>query len=146
MAGNRIFRGPIGREPETVNLPVAGAYLPGIMVTEDGTNLTIATAADNEGDLLALSNVEFKDQDLATAYASGDTGVAYRLQPNDIVQARMAAATYAVGDPLAVGASGYLAAAAAGDVVRAYFAGVAGAKTAGALEDVRWANAFVKSA
>lgn len=144
MAGNRIFRGPTGRMPETVNLPVAGAYLPGILVTEDGTNLTVATAADDEAELLVLSNLEFTDQVLATAYTSGDTGIAHRPNPGDVFQVRLAAATYAKGDPLAVGASGYLTAATLNSTVRAYFDGVAGAKSAGALEDVRWANSIIK--
>ena len=39
---NVIYRGPVEREPETINLPVAGAYLPGIFVTSDGAELTQA--------------------------------------------------------------------------------------------------------
>ena len=143
MAGNKIFRGPIDKNPVTVNLPVAGAYLPGILVTEDGANITMATGTDNEKELLILSNVEFKDQDTALAYVSGDTGIAYQLEPGLIFQARMAAATYAVGANLAVGASGRLGAATTGDVVVARYAGVAGAVAAGDLQDVKIANMFV---
>lgn len=142
---NMIFLGPIHQNPVTVTLPVAGAYEPGIMVTEDGTTLTVATAGDNEAELLVLSNIEFKDQTLADAYTTGDTGVAYRPEVGQVYNARLAAATYAIGDALAVGASGYLEAAATGDVVRAFFAGTAGAKTAGELDKVRIANSFVKA-
>lgn len=140
---NVIYRGPIKDEPETVsNKTVAGAYLPGIFVTESATELTVATAADIEADLLLLSNRRFYDQDVATAYVSGDTGVAYRPRPGELYQARLAAATYAAGDPLTIGASGYLTAAAAGERVVAWFNGTAGAITAGALTDVRIANSF----
>lgn len=140
---NRIYRGPTDRQPRTINLPVAGAYLPGILVTEDGSNLTVATAADNEGELFVLGNVEFTEQTLADAYTSGDTGIAYHIEPGAEFQARLAAATYAKGDLLTVGASGYLEAATTGDVVYARFEGTAGAKSAGDLDDVRIANSFV---
>lgn len=142
MATNVIYRGPIANEPETVNLPVAGAYLPGILVTEDGSNLTVATAADIEDELLILSNVRFKDQDVATAYTSGDTGIAYRPQPGEVYQARLAAATYAKGDKLTIGASGYLTKTGVSQRVVAFFDGTAGAKSAGDLDDVRIANSF----
>ncbi len=143
MAGNVIYRGPIKDEPETVSdKTVAGAYLPGICVTESATAFTVATASNNEDEILILSNRRFLDQDVATAYASGDTGIAYRPRPNEIYQVRLAGATYAKGAPLAVGASGYLEAAATGDVVVAFFDDTPGAITAGALADVRIANAF----
>ena len=109
MAGNVIYRGPIKDEPETVSdKTVAGAYLPGILVTESASALTVATGANIEDDLLVLSNRRFYGQDVATAYASGDTGVAYRPRPGEIYQVRVAATTYAKSDPLTVGASGYL--------------------------------------
>lgn len=133
MAGNKIFRGPSAVQPRTINLPVAGAYLPGIIVVEDGTNLTLAVAADHEKELFVLGSVEFKDQDIITAYASGDTGVAYEMVPGLIFQAQLAAATYAKGEPLCVGASGYLESAVLNDVVVARFEGTAGAKSAGDL-------------
>ncbi len=141
---NVIYRGPIKDEPETVSdKTVAGAYLPGILVTESATEFTVATAADIEADLLVLSNRRFYDQDVATAYTSGDTGVAYRPRPGEIYQVRLAAATYAKGDPLTVGASGYLTAAGTSERVIAFFEGTAGAITAGALTDVRIANSFL---
>ena len=139
---NTIFRGPIEHQPRTINLPVAGAYLPGIIVTEDGTNLTMATGADDENEMFVLGNVDFKDQDIATAYTSGDTGVAFEMLPGLIFQARLAAGTYAKGDALSIGASGRLEAAATGEVVVARFEGTPGAKSAGDLDDVKIANAF----
>jgi len=142
---NVIYRGPVSAQPQTINLPVAGAYLPGIMVTASATALTVATAADNEGALYVLGNADFLGQDLATAYTSGDTGVAYEIKSNEVYQARLAAATYAKDALLTIGASGYLAAATTGDVVYARFDGTPGAITAGALADVKIANSFVKA-
>lgn len=134
---NRIFRGPVAKEPQTINLPVAGAYLPGIMVTSSGAALTVATAADMGEKLYVLGNIDFKDQDVATAYTSGDTGVAYDALPGEVYQARLAAATYAKGDKLTIGSSGYLTkVATVGDVTVAYFDGTAGALSAGDLADV----------
>lgn len=143
---NTIFRGPAGNNPRTVNLPVAGAYLPGIMVTASATALTVATAASMEARLLVLGNADYVGQDLATAYASGDTGVAYEAQPGETYQVRLGAATYTANQMLTIGASGYLVAATAGDVVYAYFKGTAGAVTAGTLTDVEIANSFVMAA
>lgn len=142
MAGNVIYRGPIKDEPETANQLVAGAYLPGVLCTTDGTTLTIAGAADIEANLLLLSNRRFYDQDVATAYASGDTAVAYRPRPGEVYQVRVAATTYAKGDPLTVGASGYMEDAATGERVLAFFEDTGAAYSAGDLADVRIANGF----
>ena len=143
MAGNVIYRSPIKDEPETVSdKTVAGAYLPGILVTESASALTVATGANIEDDLLVLSNRRFYGQDVATAYASGDTGVAYRPRPGEIYQVRVAGTTYAKSDPLTVGASGYLEDAAAGERVLAFFEDTPGAYSAGDLADVRIANSF----
>ena len=137
-----IYRGPIANEPQTVNLPVAGAYLPGVMVTSDGSTLTEAIAADIEGDLHLLSNSRFVGQDIETAYASGDTGVAYKPKAGEQYQVRLAADNYAANDLLTVGASGYLEKAGSGERVLAFFKGSAGAIAAGALTDVEFANSF----
>jgi hypothetical protein len=140
MAGNVIYRGPIKDEPETINLPVAGAYLPGILVTESASALTVATASDMQEELLVLSNARYVGQDVTTAYTSGDTGVAYRPRPNELYQVRMANATYAKGAALTIGASGYLTAVGDEEVIYAYFDDTPGAYSAGDLADVRWAN------
>ena len=147
MSGNVIYRGPIKDEPETVSdKKVAGAYLPGILCTESATQLTVAAAADIEKDLVILSNRRFYDQDIATAYASGDTAVAYRPRPGEIYQVRVAATTYAKGDPLTVGASGYLEDASTSERVIAFFEDTPGAYSAGDLADVRIANSFLTAA
>lgn len=141
MAGNVIYRGPVEKQARTVNLPVAGAYLPGTMVEETATTLAQITTALAKRPLV-LSNVEFKDQDIATAYTSGDTGVAYEPEPGMVFQCAVAAATYAKGAPLTVAAAGRLAAASAESVVVAFFDDTPGAKSAGDLCDVVWANAY----
>ena len=148
MAGNVIYRGPAGKQPETVSdRTVAGAYEPGILVTDSGSALTVAaTGTDDEKDLLILGNRDFAGQDVATAYASGDTGVAFRPVPGERYQVQLAAATYAVGDRLTLGATGYLEAAAAGERVLAFFDDTAGAFSAGDLADVRIANSFNRAA
>lgn len=143
---NLIFRGPQGRAPETVNRTLAGAYLPGVFVTDDGSDFTVATASDIEADLLLLTNREFSGQDVTTAYASGDTGIAYRPLPGDVFQARLASATYAKNAKLTIGASGYLTAAGNSERVVAFFDDTPGAYTAGALADVRIANSFLTAA
>lgn len=141
MAANVIFRGPIATQPRTVSKPVAGAYLPGTFVEETATTLAQITTALAKRPML-LSNLDFKDQDVATAYTSGDTGIALHLEPGMNVQARVAAATYAKNDPLTVAASGRLAAATAGTVVVAFFDDTPGAKSAGDLVDVIIANSY----
>lgn len=143
QVANVIYRGPIEREPETINLPVAGAYLPGIFVKASATQLTQATAGTGRN--MLLSNRRFYDQDLNTAYASGDTGVAYRLQPDDEFQAQFAAGTYAKGDELTIDANGRLAAAAATNVVVAFYDGAGATLTAGDLDDIVIANSYVKA-
>lgn len=139
MAGYSIFRGPNRRQPETVNLPVAGAYTPGILVVSDGSQLTQAVVADATNELHVLSNVEFSTQTIATAYTSGDTGIAYSPVPGDMYQCQVAAATYAVGDALTLNASGQLVGAGLDQPIVAYCQ-EAGTFTAGQLMDVSIAN------
>lgn len=149
MSGNRIDRNPQGCCPRTVSdKTVAGAYLPGTFVTEGATSLTQATAF---GPMLRLlANRDFystgaldANDPLLTAYASGDTGIAYELCPCQRFQAAAAAATYTFGQELTVGAAGRLAAAASGDKVIG-FAKEAGAKSAGAMLDFEVANIYTK--
>lgn len=142
MAGKVIFRGPIERQPRTVNKPVSGAYLPGTFVEDTGTALTQITTALAKRPLI-LANSDFAGQDIATAYTSGDTGVAYELEPGQVYQAALAAATYAANAPLTIAASGRLAAAATGDKVVAFFNDAAGAYIAGQLADVIIADGYV---
>lgn len=143
MAGNRIYRGPVtsGWQPRTVSKPVTGTLLPGSFVEETLTALVALTTALAKRPLI-LSNLEFKDQDIATAYVSGDTGIAYELEPGQIYQARMAAGTYADGDDLTIGAGGRLTAATAATPVVAWYRGTPGALAADDLADVEIANAY----
>jgi len=142
---NVIFRGPTEKQPTTVSLPVAGAYLPGIFVEATATELVMLTTAVDKLPMI-LTNRDFYDQAVDDAYLDEDTGIAYNLEPGMVFQARMAAATYALNAPLTIAANGRLAAATAGDVVVAFFSGTAGAVTAGALADVTIANSYVKAA
>lgn len=142
MSGNLIFRGPTEKQPITVSdLPVAGAYLPGTFVEETATQLAQITTAVAKRPLL-LTNRDFYGQGLDDAYDSGDTGVAYEIEPGMVFQARLAAATYAKGAPLTIAASGRLAAATAGTVVVAFFDDTPGAFSAGDLADVIIANSY----
>ena len=148
---NRIYRGPNDRQPRTVSdKSVTGAFLPGTCVTEGATSLAQATAFGPMLRLLSdrdfFSTAHFNaTQPLKTAYANGDTAVAYVTEPGQTYQAAVAAATYAYGQELTVAAAGRLAAAASGDVVVAYFTDTAGAKAAGDLVDVEIANHYTKA-
>lgn len=147
---NRIYRGPFDRQPKTISdKTVAGAYLPGTFVTEGASTLTQATAF--AANLRLLGNRDFYSEGhftatdpLLTAYASGDTGVAYVLEVGQTYQGAVAAATYTFGQELTVGAAGRLAAAASGDRVVAFSRG-SGAKLAGDLMDFEVANIYTKA-
>lgn len=143
MAGNTIYRGPAERQPRSVTKLVTGALLPGTFVEETATNLVqITTAADKRP--LVLVNAEWLGQDLLTAYVSGETGVAFEPEVNQRYNIAMAAATYSLNQPLTIGASGRLAAAATTERVIAYFADTPGAYTAGQLATVVIANITTK--
>jgi len=139
---NVIYRGPATRQPRTIQKEVAGAYVVGTFVEETATTLAQITTALAKNPLL-LANADYAGQDIATAYTSGDTGVAYVLEPGQQYQARMAAATYAKGAILTIAASGRLAAATAGTRVVAYFEDTAGAYSAGDLADVVIADGYI---
>jgi len=146
MAGKTIFRGPNGTgwQPRTVSKPVAGAYVPGTFVEETATQLSQITTASDKRPMI-LGNLDFKDQDISTAYTSGDTGVAYHLEPGMAFTAALAAATYTYNQPLTIAASGRLAAASSGNVIVAFFRDTPGAFTAGQLADVEIANFSAKA-
>ncbi|MFN4062350.1 MAG: hypothetical protein ACK4IA_16575 [Paracoccus hibiscisoli] len=139
---NVVYRGPADRTPTTVNdRKVSGALLPGTFVEDNGTNLVQLTTAVAKRPLV-LGIQDYVGQHPDTAYASGDTGVAYEPNPNEVYSCRLAAGTYAANAPLTIGALGRLTAATAGSVVVAFFDGVPGAVTAGARGDVRIANSY----
>ena len=147
---NRIYRGPQDRQPKTVSgKTLAGAYLPGTFVSEGAATLTQVTAFGPNVRL--LGNRDFYSDGaltatdpLLTAYASGDTGVAYVLEPGQQYQAAVAAATYTYGQELTIGAAGRLAAASSTNVVVGY-ARSAGVKSAGDLIDFEVANHYAKA-
>jgi hypothetical protein len=95
--------------------------------------------------LFLLGNRDFYDHDADTAYASGDTAVAYELVPTEKYVARFAAATYTYGQELTVSTAGRLAAAASTNVVVAYYAGSGVALSAGDLDEIVIANSYVKA-
>jgi hypothetical protein len=149
---NRVYRGPADRQPKTLsNRTVNGALLPCTAVLVSATQFSQATSASG-GRLALLGSRDFygtahfdATDPLLTAYASGDTGVAYVLEPGQEYQWALAAATYTHGQELTVGASGRLTAASAGNIVVAHYDGATGAKSAGDLGDVVIANAYTKA-
>lgn len=151
MAGNRIFRSARGNPRTISDRTVSGALLPATAVFVGATQFTQATAPTG-GRLALLGDREFYALGIATAtdplltpYASGETGIAYLVEPQDEVQWAMAAGTYTNGQELTVGASGRLTAAASGNVVVAHFDQAGATLAAGALADVCISNFYTKA-
>ena len=143
---NVIYRGPVDREPETINLPVASALLPGVVVKKNTTG-GVSVATDPTGRLLILSNRRFLGQDINTAYAVGETGVQYRVEVDQEYYVQLAAAAYTIGQELTVGAGGVFKAAAAGDIVVATFdERAARTLSAQGFADVVIVNSYTKPA
>jgi len=148
---SRAYRGPVDRQPVIVsNKTVAGAYFPCTFVTEGVSTLTQATAF--AAGLRLLINRDFYSEGqlnandpLLTAYASGDTGEAAVLEPGQIWQAAVAAATYTYGQELMVGANGRLVAATSTNIVVGFFRSAGAAKSAGDLVDFEVANFYTKA-
>lgn len=116
---NVIYRGPVAREPETINLPVAAGHTPGIAVKVTAGKLAVAT--DATGRWFILGNRRFLGQDINTAYTADETGVAYRVEGEQEYYVRLTAAAYTVGQELTIGAGGVFKAAASGEQVVAVF-------------------------
>lgn len=148
----RIYTGPQDRQPKTIsNRTCATALLPGTAVTVGATQFSQATAP-NASRIALLADRDFYNTDqlnandpLTTAYASGDTGVAYELEPGQRYMWAMAAGTYTNGQELTIGAAGRLTAAATTNVVIAYYDGAGATLTAGQLADVAIANTYTKA-
>lgn len=149
----RIYTGPQDRQPKTIsNRTVSGALLPGTAVSVGPALLTQATTPSAVR-LALLADRDFFNFDqlnandpLKTAYASGDAGIAYELEPGQRYMWAMAAATYTNGAELTVGAAGRLVAAVATNIVVAYFDGPTGSVlAAGDLGDVCIANYYTKA-
>lgn len=151
MAGNRIYRSGRDNARTISDRTVSGALLPATAVFVGATQFTQATAVSG-GRLALLGDREFYALGISTAtdplltpYASGETGIAYLLEPQDEVQWAMAAGTYTNGQELTVGAAGRLTAAASGNVVVAHFDQAGATLAAGALADVCVANHYTKA-
>ena len=138
---NRIYRGPVTKQPRTVSRPVTGALKPGTFVNDSGAALAVP-AAGGKSNLLLLTNREFYDHAPTAAYTSGETGIAYYLEPGMEVQALAVAATYTEGQGLTTNSSGLLVAAAATDAIVAHVNGSAGVLGADGLIDVVIANSY----
>lgn len=144
-----VYKGPNGRQPVTTDArTVNGALLPCTFVTETATQFNQATAPGPLVRLLANRDFYSTAQldatnPLQTAYASGDTGVAYVLEPGQRYLVAVAAATYTYGQALTIGAAGRAAGAATGNVVVA-FSREAGARSAGDLVEVEIANFYAQ--
>ena len=153
MAANRVFRSA-KEDPRVISdRTVSGALLPCTAVFIGATQLTQATAPS--GGRLALlgprdfygttANAMSATEPLLTAYTSGETGLAYLVEPQDEVVWAMAAGAYTNGQELTVAASGRLAAAASGNVVVAHFDQAGATLSAGDLSDVCIANSYTKA-
>jgi len=150
---NRIYTGPADRQPKTISdRTVTGALLPGTAVSVLVATLAQATAPTAvrlallaDRDFYSAGQLDANDP-LKVAYASGDTGVAYVLEPGQSYMWAVAAATYTNGQELTVAASGRLAAAASTNVVVAYYDGPNSvARSAGDLVDVVIAPFYTKA-
>lgn len=140
-----IYRGPAEREPETINIPVSGAYLPGVAVKRNASNQAVA-ATDATGRNFILGNRRFIGQTIDTAYATGDTGVLYRVEVDQEYNVQLVAAAYTIGQELTIGAGGVFKAAATGNVVYAAFDEKAGRTLAAqGFGDIVIVNAYVKA-
>nr|UVX56649.1 MAG: protein of unknown function DUF2190 [Bacteriophage sp.] len=144
MVAHVIYRGPVEREPETINVQIATALTPGVAVKKLAANATVAT--DAKGRIFILGNRRFYGQTIDTAYAANETAVLYRAEPDQEYYVQLAAAAYTIGQELTVGAAGVFKAAASGDVVIAFFDEKANRTlSAQGFGDVVIANAYVKA-
>lgn len=146
---NRIFRSAREDARTLSHIPVAGALLPGTAVF---VGATLAQATTPSGGRLALLGdreyyglASSATEPLLTPYVSGDTGIAYLLEPQDEVQWAMAAAAYTYGQELTIGAAGRLVAAVATNIVVAHFDQAGATLAAGALADVCITNFYTKA-
>lgn len=139
---NVIYRGPVEREPETINLPVSAILSPGIFVKK--TQGQLEAAGGSTGRLMVLSNRRFMETDITTAYAVDETAIAYRVEPEQEYQMVAAAGNYADQAELSCSADGKLKAAVAGEVVLAFVDGAKNLAAEGFL-DVVISNGYVKA-
>lgn len=155
---NAVYRGPSDRQPHTISSrTVSGALLPCTFVFVGATQFTQATSVSG-GRVALLANRDFYSpmgahfdatDPLTTAYTSGETGVAYELEPGQTYQIAVAAATYTNGQEVTIAAAGRAAAAASGNVVVGHINLPAGTSSrvaaAGEQIDVTIANRYTKA-
>jgi hypothetical protein len=146
-----VYKGPNGRQPVTTDARVcAAALLPGTFVTESATQFAQATAPGTtflrllaDRDFYSAGQLDATDP-LKTAYASGDTGIAFILEPGQRYLVAVAAATYSYGQELTVGAAGRAVGAVSTNRVIA-FSRESGARSAGDLIEVEIAISYAKA-
>lgn len=144
MVAHVIYRGPVEREPETINVQISTALTPGVAVKKLAAKATVA--ADAKGRIFILGNRRFYGQTIDTAYAADEMAVLYRSEPEQEYYVQLAAAAYTIGQELTVGAAGVFKAAAAGDVVLATFDEKANRTLAAqGFGDIVIVNAYVKA-
>lgn len=149
---NRIYRSGRGTPRTLSDRTVSGALLPCTAVLVGATQFTQATSASGgrlallaDRDFYSPGGISLATDPLMTPYASGETGVAIAIKPDEEVAWAMAAGTYTNGQELTVSAAGRLAAAAAGSIVVAYFDQPGKTVVAGELADVVVANFYTKA-
>lgn len=139
---NVIYRGPVEREPETINLPVSATLSPGVFVKKNAGQLE--AAGGSTGRLMVLSNRRFMETDITTAYAVDETAIAYRVEPEQEYQMLAATGNYADQVELSCSADGKLKVAVTGEVVLAFVDGAKNLAAEGFL-DVVISNGYVKA-
>lgn len=140
---NRIFRSGRGHARTVSHLPVLAPLLPGTGVFIGQTGLTQASSADG-GRLALLGDRDYQgfeadafnaQEPLLQPYKTGETGVAYIIEPAQEYLWAMTAGSYTTGQPLTVGPAGRLMAAGSARIV-AYFDSPSRTCGAGELIDV----------
>ena len=137
---NVIYQGT-KQDKATESLPVATALTPGIFVSIVGGEFV--GNADGKARLLALSNRQFIDDDIETAYSAGETAIAWEVEANDPFQMRAVTGNYTDQQELMLSAGGLLTAATAGNVVVAHVDGAKNLTSEGFL-DVIAADKYTK--
>lgn len=117
---NVIYQGT-NQEKATESLPVATALSPGVFVSI--VSGKFAGNADGKARLFALSNRQFIDDDITTAYAADETAIGWEVEANDPFYMRAVTGNYTDQQELMLSAGGLLTAATAGNVVVAHVDG-----------------------
>lgn len=147
---NVIYRGPVTREPVTITGTFKVATHPGTFVACGATGIASLEKPKSSkgGRVFLVQNSRFKGQTIKQPYAAGESGVAFRIEPEQEYYAQLADGSYAPQAELAVGTDGRLKAAAAGEQVVAYFDEAKARTISGGngWADVVIANSYTKQA